>query len=303
LRALNNDNKHEAVTPFCLNLMPFLTSFGLRTHPFGLTPNTELFFPTDHAQTTLASLVFAIQRSDSLLKVVGHVGSGKTMLCRMLLERLEALPVNTAYLNAPSAIRPDHLPSLVLGEFGQEARKEFDAYMLYTFLLGEHAKGRRNVLIVDEAQALGPNGLEAIRLLSNLETSTHKLLQIVLFGQAELDQLLQRRDLRQVAQRVSFHFATQPLQPDEVAAYVRFRLERCADEEGCRVSFSPRALALLAKASQGLPRVVHILADKAFLALYADGGYVVETRHLRAALAEMPKAPSAWEPWRWFQAA
>lgn len=283
--------------------MPFLTSFGLKSHPFGLTPNTELFFPSTHAETTLASLVFAIQRSDSLLKVVGPVGSGKTMLCRMLLERLETLPVNTAYLNAPAAIRPDHLPSLVLGEFGQEACKEFDAYTLSSFLLGEHARGRRNVVIIDEAQALGPNGLEAIRLLSNLETATHKLLQIVLFGQGELDSLLQRRDLRQVAQRISFNFVTRPLQPDEVAAYVRFRLGRCAGEGGCCVGFSPRALTLLAKASQGLPRVIHILADKALLALYADGGYMVETRHLRTALAEMPQAPMFRMPWQRLQAA
>jgi len=284
--------------------MPFLKHFGLKTYPFSLTPNTDLFFPTGHAENILASLVFSVQRGDSLLKVVGPVGSGKTMLCRVLLERLEGLPVNTAYLNSPAAIKPDQLPSLVLSEFGQESRKEYDAYSLYYFLLGEHTKGRRNLLIVDEAQALGPSGLEAIRLLSNLETATHKLLQIVLFGQAELDHILQRRDLRQVAQRINFNFITREMHKSEVSAYVRFRLERCSVESGCRVKFSPQALSALAKASQGLPRMIHILADRAFLALYAEGGFTVKLRHIDAAMEESAgKASFFRDSFKWLRAA
>ncbi|MDD5585875.1 MAG: AAA family ATPase [Alphaproteobacteria bacterium] len=278
--------------------MPFLNHFNLTDYPFALTPNTSLFYPADHAQAVLAALVFSVQRGDGLLKVVGPVGSGKTMLCRMLLERLEVLPVNTAYLSAPAAVAPGQLPAQVLREFGLCAGNESDASALHGFLLGEHARGKRNVLIVDEAQALGPGGLEAVRLLSNLETSTHKLLQIILFGQAELNQLLRRSDLRQIAQRLSFSFVTQPLSIKAASAYVKFRMERCTKDGMRRVSFSPKALTRLARASGGLPRVIHILADKAMLALYAEGGRTVEPRHVRIAVRETPDARSFWRPLR-----
>ena len=283
--------------------MPFLNHFGLNDYPFSLTPNTDVFFPDEHAQAVLASLVFTVQRGEGLLKVVGPVGSGKTMLCRMLLEQLKTFPVNTAYLNAPMAITPAELPRLVLREFGLEDKTDYDAHLLRAFMLGEHAKGKRNVLIVDEAQALGAEGLEAIRLLSNLETSTHKLLQIVLFGQTELDKLLRRRALRQIAQRLNFSFATRPLSAPAAAAYVRFRLDRSARNNACRIRFAPKALSFLAKASQGLPRVIHILADKALLALYAEGGQIVESRHFHIALRETPAVHRPWGPLRWFDAA
>jgi MSHA biogenesis protein MshM len=276
--------------------MPFLDHFNLTDYPFALTPNTRLFYPADHAQAVLAALVFAVQRGDGLLKVVGPVGSGKTMLCRMLLERLEILPVNTAYLSAPSAIAPGQLPGLVLREFGFSAGKDNDASALHGFLLEEHARGKRNVLIVDEAQALGPGGLETIRLLSNLETSTHKLLQIILFGQVELNQLLQRSDLRQIAQRLNFSFVTRPLSTKAAASYVRFRLDRCTRPGARRVNFAPKALERLAGASGGLPRVIHLLADKALLALYAEGGRTVEPHHVRMASRETPDARSFWRP-------
>jgi type II secretory pathway predicted ATPase ExeA len=284
--------------------MPFLESFGLSDYPFGLTPNPHLFFPAPHAEELLAALSFALQRGDGLIKVVGEIGTGKTLLCRMLLERLETMPVNTAYLNAPGSMNANRIPDLVMREFGLEPpEKEDPARALRFFLLEEHGRGKRNVLVVDEAQTLGAQGLEAIRLLSNLETDTDKLLQIVLFGQPELDQLLSRTDLRQLTQRLNFSFTTQPLAPQTVASYVRFRMERCTKPGAEGARFAPAALVRLAKASGGLPRVIHLLADKALLAAYVDGVNIVKPRHVRTAIEETPGLRAGWWPKRWSRAA
>ena len=276
--------------------MPFLEHFGLSGYPFALTPNPHLFFPSPQAQELLAALAFSLQRGDGLIKVVGEIGTGKTLLCRLLLEKLDSLPVNTAYLNAPGTVSANQIPDLVMREFGLKPPANGDAARaLRFFFLKEHAEGRQNVLVVDEAQTLGPQGLEVIRLLSNLETEADKLLQIVLFGQPELDQLLFRADLRQILQRVSFSFTTQPFSPQMVATYVRFRLERCAKPDARNnVHFAPASLQRLAKASGGLPRVVHLLADKALLAAFVDGENIVKTRHVQTAIEETPGLPSGW---------
>ena len=282
--------------------MPFLDHFGLREYPFSLTPDPFLFFPSAHAQAMLDALVFALRRGDGLLKVVGGVGTGKTMLCRMLLEKLAGTPVNSAYLNAPMAASAAQMPLTVMREFGLEpspdaASDDTVARQLRDYLLREHGQGRANILIIDEAQALGAAGLESIRLLSNLETDRHKLLQIVLFGQTELDELLRRREMRQVAQRLNFSFTTQPLTADATADYVRFRLERCAKSGTQRVHFAPAALRRLARVSGGLPRVINLLCDKALLAAFAEGNAIIQPRHIRAAQREMPEVGPQWWPW------
>ncbi|MEJ0063345.1 MAG: AAA family ATPase [Alphaproteobacteria bacterium] len=272
-------------------MTPILNHFSLRDHPFALTPNPHLFFPSEHPQAMLAGLEFALMRGDGLLKITGAIGSGKTLLCRLLLDRLEALAVNTAYLNAP-VTDPKYLPLIVAREFGVEPSDHCEPYRdLREFLLREFAHGRRNVLVIDEAQALGAQGLELVRLLSNLETETHKLLQIVLFGQKELDGLLARHDMRQVAQRITFSFSTRPLPRDQVAAYVRYRLQRCAEGYHGPDLFSPAAVKLLTAASRGWPRPINILADKALIAAYGAGGKRVERAHIRAAIGDTRHLP------------
>ena len=188
--------------------MPYLAHFGLKEHPFTLTPNTNQYYPVEKHVEIIQSIQFGIARNTGILKVVGDVGTGKTMLCRLLLRKLVTDNDAVAYLNAPQ-VDPDSLVGLVCAEFGLEAATKAQMLQaLNAFLLEQHALGRNAVLIVDEAQALGAAGLEAVRLLSNLETERNKLLQIVMFGQSELDDLLAQPNLRQINQRIGFSFNT-----------------------------------------------------------------------------------------------
>lgn len=265
---------------------PVLDFFALCDQPFALTPNPQLFFPWEHPYAVLAGAEFALLRGDGLLKISGAVGSGKTLLCRLLLDRLDAAGCNTAYLNAPVA-ESKHLPLLVAREFGITPSDHLEPYRdLREYLLREFSHGRRNILVVDEAQALGVGGLELIRLLSNLETETHKLLQIVLFGQAELDGLLQGMMLRQIAQRISFSFTTKPLPQNLVGHYIGFRLQRCTSTYRGQDLFSTAALEKIAQSSMGWPRLINLLADKALLAAYSMQQPQVSVAHVRAAIAD-----------------
>jgi type II secretory pathway predicted ATPase ExeA len=271
--------------------MPFLDHFGLADYPFKLTPDLDLYYPDDHAQALLGALMFAVLRGDGLLKVVGEVGSGKTLLARKLAERMKGQKVAMATLSPSGVWDQEKLTLEVARAFGAvktDAIKGNPADKLAAFLKKSFAGGKRNVLVIDEAQVLGIGGLETVRLLSNLETEKDKLLQIILFGQPELDHLLQKHELRQVAQRINFSFTTHRLTTQAVADYVRFRLDRLTKPEGRRVLFTSAALRKLATASNGLPRIVHLLADKALMAAFAEGAPNVEASHVRRAIKETP---------------
>ena len=272
--------------------MPYLAHFGLREHPFSLTPNTERYFPTSGKTQVLQSLEYGIRRSSGIMKVVGDVGTGKTLLCRLLLRQLTAAQdgdaSGIAYLNAPQA-EGDPLIALVCHEFGVPAGDRAAMLRgLNEFLLARHAARHDTVLVVDEAQALGPAGLETIRLLSNLETERAKLLQIVLFGQPELDDLLARPDLRQINQRIAFSFDSVPFSRAEIGAYVKHCL-RVSRVDGVAYDiFEPKALDEITRASAGVPRVINILCDKALLIAYGEGARSVTRAHARGAIADSP---------------
>jgi len=269
--------------------MPYLAHFGLREHPFTLTPNTSQYYPTDRHTEIIQSILFGIARNTGILKVVGDVGTGKTMLCRLLLRKLVGSNDAVAYLNAPQ-VDPEAIVTLVCTEFGIEAGTRSQMLQgLNTFLLEQHALGRNAVLIVDEAQALGAAGLEAVRLLSNLETERSKLLQIVLFGQSELDELLQLPNLRQVIQRIGFSFNTGPLSTDEAVRYIAHRVRTSRVDGVDFPIFSDRAMVRLAQAARFVPRVINILADKALLVAYGDGSIQVTEKHADAAIADSPQ--------------
>lgn len=269
--------------------MPYLAHFGLKEHPFTLTPNTNQYFPIDKHVEIIQSVQFGLARNTGILKVVGDVGTGKTMLCRLLLRKLVAANDAVAYLNAPQ-VDPESLVGLVCAEFGLETGTKAQMLQaLNTFLLEQHALGRNAVLIVDEAQALGAAGLEAIRLLSNLETERNKLLQIVLFGQSELDELLAQPNLRQINQRIGFFFNTGPLTMAEAVHYMTHRV-KCSRVDGVDFPvFSQGAMEMLASGGGFVPRVINILGDKALLVAYGEGAIQVGEKHAQAAIDDSPQ--------------
>lgn len=258
----------------------YLQHFGLDEAPFSLTPDPGFAFAHAGHQAALNTVLLALQGGEGFVKVTGEVGTGKTMLCRRLLRQLGETCA-TAYLPNPN-LDPPALYRALAEELGVAEFDGGDAYQLHKAfnraLLGIARSGRPVVLLVDEAQAMPAETLEALRLLSNLETEKRKLLQIVLLGQPELDERLRRNEARQLLQRIAFHYRLTGMNAAEVASYLDHRL-RIAGHRGDKV-FSARAARALFAASHGTPRLVNILAHKAMLAAYGRGEHRVSRRHV-----------------------
>jgi type II secretory pathway predicted ATPase ExeA len=268
----------------------YLEHFGLREAPFRITPHTDFFFDGADRGATLDALLYAIQHEEGIVKVVGEVGSGKTLLCRVLIERLPK-HVETIYLANPSFTR-DEILTAVAEELKIEFPRERATIALRALqdrLIASYAEGRRTVILIDEAHAMPEETLEQVRLLSNLETSRHKLLQIVLFGQPELDEMLALPGMRQLKDRITHSFRMRPLSQAEAAHYLTFRM-RAAGYRGPDL-FAPDAVALIARASGGLSRRINILADKSLLAAFSESAHAVTVRQARAAIADSEFAP------------
>ncbi|MCH9019851.1 MAG: AAA family ATPase [Proteobacteria bacterium] len=286
--------------------MPFLNHFGLTARPFSLTPNSALYYPSESHQEALRSVGFALDRGEGIIKVTGEVGTGKTLLCRMLVAELVDKAAVAYVINPQND--SDWVIGAVCREFGLDPDRESDPFhALNVFLLERFRADGRAVLVVDEAQALGPVGLETVRRLSNLETDKSKLLQIVLFGQPELDRLLQGHGLRQLNQRIVFSFTIDPLTTQTTVDYIRYRLLRSsADEVRADKLFQAKALRAIARASKGIPRIINIIADKSLLAAYGRGADQVTPAHVREAVADSPAVMTSRPPGpaeRWGRAA
>jgi len=257
--------------------------FGLNERPFGITPDTSYAFATASHQEALNTLVVALSSGEGFIKITGPVGAGKTLLCRRFLATLGD-KYFTAYLHNPSLA-----PTALLLAVADELGLKLDPAQQQTQLLKHINKrlldlargGKKVVFCVDEAQSVPLESLEALRLLSNLETEKRKLLHLVLFGQPELNRKLADPSVRQLLQRIAFHYELKGLRQDELASYVEHRL-KVAGYSGGRL-FSNPALARLHRYSRGLPRLVNILANKALLAAYGEGEATVATRHVKAA--------------------
>src|SRR5258708_4228451 len=264
----------------------YLEHFGLREAPFRITPHTEFFFAGANRGATLEGLLYAITAGEGLVKVTGEVGSGKTMLCRVLIERLPKT-VETIYLAVPSLTRDEMLASIAsdlgIDTTGASTHKLMRG--LQEKLIELHTAGRQAVALIDEAHAMPLGTLEEIRLLSNLETGTQKLLQIVLFGQPELDSHLALPHMRQLKERITHNFTLAPLPPQEISEYLRFRL-RQAGYHGPDL-FNAEVLRIIAQASEGLTRRINIFADKTLLAAFASGTHTPTADHARAAVNDM----------------
>jgi MSHA biogenesis protein MshM len=281
----------------------YYAHFGLKEPPYKITPNTDVFFTGGKRGAVLDALIYAIRSGEGIIKVVGEVGSGKTMLCRMLQTQLPD-SIETVYLANPS-MAPDEVLYAVAFELQLKLPKNADKFhvmqILQQYLLDRHAAGKQVVVFVEEAQGMPLATLEELRLLSNLETKHDKLLQIVLFGQPELDTNLNASHIRQLRERITHSFKLQPLDQPEVSEYLMFRL-RAAGYFGPPL-FTQAAIKLLSQTAEGLVRRVNVLADKALLAAFSENVYQVRPKHVRSAIADSEFSQRTqlrkWRRWQW----
>ena len=270
--------------------------FGLTQPPFRITPNTEFFFGGGNRGPILEALLYAINQGEGIIKVTGEVGSGKTMLCSMLQARLPP-NIETVYLANPS-VSPEEILHAIAQELHLKPPREAGhlevMQMLNAHLLERHAAGKQVVMFVEESQSMPISTLEEIRLLSNLETANSKLLQIVLFGQPELDEKLGQESVRQLRQRITFQARLGELGREELDYYLAHRL-RVAGYLGNRL-FTERAVGVLHRASRGVPRLVNVISHKAMLLAFGEGVPQVLPHHVRAAASDTPAA----RQWHWW---
>ena len=277
--------------------MNYVSHFGLREQPFSITPDTSYFFACRGSQEALNTLLVAISNGEGFLKVTGEVGTGKTLLCRKFLATLDERWV-TGYVPNPS-FEPRSLMLALAEELEIAVEAGTDQHRLLRAitkqLLDLARAGKRVALCIDESQAMPIDTLEALRLLTNLETEKRKLLQVVLFGQPELDHKLQSESIRQLRQRIVFEQRLVGLARDEVGAYVMHRLAVAGYSRPPLLR--ARALATLHHASRGVPRLVNILMHKAMLLAYGENSRSVENRHIQAAVQDTPAATPARRWW------
>ncbi|MCX9106016.1 ExeA family protein [Aeromonas veronii] len=279
----------------------YLTHFGLQEAPFSLTPNTGFYYGLPPHEEALQVLNWALAQGEGFIKVTGEVGTGKTLLCRKLLSELgsEARPVRLAWLPNPH-LTPAELRIALALELGLAVRDQSELDLtdrIHRHLISLHQQGSRVVVLIDEAQALPDETLEAIRLFGNLETESSKLLQIVLFGQPELDTRLAKPHLRQLRQRIGFSYCLRPLRFDETRAYLEHRLQ-VSGYRGAPL-FAGRAMRLLWRSSRGIPRLINILAQKCLMLAYGQGVRQIDSRLVRLAIRDTDDA-SRFAPLRWW---
>jgi MSHA biogenesis protein MshM len=274
----------------------YLQHFGLTEFPFGITPDTSFTFSAHGHQEALNTLLVALQCGEGFVKITGEVGTGKTLLCRRLLQTLGDSAI-TAYLPNPN-LEPQTLLLALAEELRLEDLAGLDQYHLLRKinhgLLSYARTSKRVILCIDEAQAMPLETLEALRLVSNLETEKRKLIQIVLFGQPELDEKLANPSVRQLLQRITFHQRLSGLGKEEILLYLQHRM-RVAGYRG-EPLFTSGAVRALRRSSFGTPRLVNILAHKALLSAFGEGRQVVKFGHVRGAAkdTEGARSPGWW---------
>jgi general secretion pathway protein A len=283
----------------------YIGHFGLTEPPFSITPDPRYLYMSEAHREALAHLLYGIGEGGGFVQLTGEVGTGKTTLCRCLLEQLPAR-VDVAFILNPKLTDVELLAAIcdelrIPYPAGTTSRKVYvDA--LYHHLLDAHGRGHRTVLIIDEAQDLAPDVLEQIRLLTNLETTTQKLLQIILIGQPELIRILERDDLRQLAQRVTARYHLRPFAEPDTRAYIAHRLEVAGAKEKI---VSDAAMRAVHRASRGIPRLINAICDRALLGAFSQDQRRVTAPTVRRAAGEVLGAagPRRGRPWRWVAAA
>ncbi|NIQ00490.1 MAG: AAA family ATPase, partial [Nitrospinaceae bacterium] len=260
--------------------------YGFTEKPFDLTPDPKYLYLSPKHKEVLAHLVYGLQENNGFLKIVGEVGTGKTTICRSFLKELHA-DFNIAYIFNPGIDELELLQTIntELGLPSDSPSKKKLTDILNTFLLKEREQGHRVVVIIDEAQNLQPEVLEQVRLLSNLETETEKLIQIVLIGQPELDDLLHRDDLRQLRQRITIQWELLPLNLEETRGYIQHRLNVALGKG--KVRFTRAAMECIYRYSHGIPRTINVVADRALLIAFTQSTKKITTRVVRRAVKDI----------------
>jgi len=277
----------------------YLQHLGLRESPFGITPDSSFFYACESSQEALNTLLIAITNGEGFIKVTGEVGTGKTLLCRKFLATLDD-GWASAYIPNPN-LEPRTLLLALAEELGVKLDGGLDQHHLLkalTLALLDFARQKKRVVVcLDEAQAMPLESLEALRLLTNLETEKRKLVQVILFGQPELDERLAHPSIRQLRQRITFQHHMGTLTREETDHYLAHRLA-VAGYSGERV-FSGSAVRAIYRASRGVPRLINILANKAIMLAYGEGTRRVEARHARVAAADTPASFALSRAWLW----
>jgi len=282
----------------------YLDHFKLTERPFSITPDPRFLYMSARHREALAHLLYGLGEGGGFVQLTGEVGTGKTTLCRCLLDQVPE-HVDIALVLNPK-VTATELIATVCDELGIEYPEENTSIKSLTdalnrYLLDAYARDRRTVLIIDEAQNLSADVLEQVRLLTNLETSTQKLLQIVLIGQPELRTLLAREDMRQLSQRVTARYHLDPISRDEASAYIKHRLQICGNTQ---TVFNKRAVDKIQQLSGGIPRLINVLCDRSLLGAYVEGYSQVDQKVVKKAAREVLAATDkkrerdrGWLPW------
>lgn len=268
----------------------YLEHFQLQEKPFSLTPDTQFYMEYASHSAALNTMLAALKEGEGFIKIVGEVGTGKTLLCRKLLASLERDRFRTAYIPNPW-LSPSELKLCLAHELGVSLNKRLPSHAVTRALFNQLLVLARNnqqvVLIIDEAQSMPRQTIETLRLLTNLETDKRKLLQVVMLGQPELDVMLKRKDLRQLKQRIMYSETLLPFDRAGVQAYIQHRLALSGGVD--KQLFSSGAIYLIAQASGGIARLINILAHKAMLCSFSKGAGKIQAYHAAKAIADTPE--------------
>ncbi|MEQ8288113.1 MAG: AAA family ATPase [Gammaproteobacteria bacterium] len=274
----------------------YLKHFKLKELPFNITSDTSFFMNRAGYQDALNVLTVALRSGEGFVKVTGEVGVGKTILCKTLMKNVSKDFV-TAYIHNPF-IKADSLFFTIADALSVQYEEGISQHKLLTLLtralLNTHRKGKKVVVCLDEVQAMPVQTLESLRLLTNLETEKRKLLQVVLFGQPELDNLLSQPSVRQLKQRITFTYQLQPLNKVATCSYIKHRLQIAGCEENL---FNHRACDAIHKYSQGIPRLINVLCHKGLMCAYGEGKRVVTHKHIKLAYHDMEQGGEDKESW------